>query len=62
MFSPEGKTVEVRVDYPLWRACVRALDADACRFVRQGCVRAAEGRIAFTADASRDGGVVFEIR
>ena len=62
VFSPEGKTVEVRVDYPLRRACVRALDADACRFVRQGCVRAAEGRIAFTADASRDGGVVFEIR
>ena len=54
--------MEVRVDYPLRRACVRALDADACRFVRQGCVRAAEGRIAFTADASRDGGVVFEIR
>lgn len=62
VFSPKGETVDVSVAYAGCRARVRMLDADACRFVRQGRVRAADGRIVFRADASRDGGVVFEIR
>ena len=62
VFSPEGATVNVRVAFPGRKACVRALDKDACRFVRQGRVRAVDGMITFVADASSDGGVVFEIR